>query len=59
MLRGRIGLEIRVTVAGGDTILQKLLNANCDVFRARPVLGSFDWISMLFRAVFGDGRVAA
>lgn len=59
MLHGRIGLEIRVTVAGGDTILQKILNANCDVFRARPVLRSFDWISMLFRAVFGDGRLAA
>jgi len=59
MLRGRIGLEIRVTVAGGDTILQKILDANCDVFRARPTLRSSDWISMLFRAVFGDGRVAA
>ena len=59
MLRGRIGLEIRVTVAGGDTILQKILNANCDVFRARPALRPLDWISMLFRAVFGDGRVAA
>ena len=59
MLRGRVGLEIRMTVAGGDTILQKLLDANCDVFRARPVLRGSDWISMLVRAVFGDGRVEA
>lgn len=59
MLRGRIGLEIRMVVAGGDTILKKLLDANCDVFRARPVLRSSDWVAMLFRAVFGDGRRAA
>jgi squalene synthase HpnC len=59
MLPGRIGLEIRMVVAGGDTILQKVLDANCDVFRARPVLRAPDWVSMLIRAVFGDGRVAA
>lgn len=59
MLRGRVGLEIRMVVAGGDTILQKILDADCDVFRARPVLRPSDWIRMLGRAVFGDGRVAA
>ena len=59
MLPGRIGLEIRMVVAGGDTILQKVLDANCDVFRTRPVLRAPDWIAMLMRAVFGDGRLAA
>lgn len=59
MLHGRIGLEMRMVVAGGDTILQKILDADCDVFRARPVLRSYDWAGMLVRAVFGDGRVAA
>ena len=59
MLAGRVGLEIRMVVAGGDTILQKLLDADCDVLRFRPVLRRADWIAMFFRAVFGDGRVAA
>ena len=59
MLRGRIGLEIRMIVAGGDTILQKVLDANCDIFRARPVLRASDWVSMFFRAALGDGRLAA
>jgi phytoene synthase len=59
MLHGRIGLEIRMVVAGGDTILQKLLNSNCDVFRQRPVLRSADWLSMLWRAWFSDGRIGA
>lgn len=58
MLPGRIGLELRMIVAGGDTILRKL-DADCDVFRARPVLRPSDWISMFMRAVLGDGRRAA
>ena len=57
MLHGRIGLEIRMVVAGGDTILQKLLNSGCDVFRQRPVLRPSDWLSMFWRASFGDGRI--
>ncbi len=59
MLHGRIGLEIRMIVAGGDTILQKLLNSDCDVFRQRPVLRSSDWLAMFYRAFFGDGRIGA
>jgi phytoene synthase len=58
-LRGRIGLEIRMVVAGGDTILQKLITADYDVFRLRPVLRPWDWVSMLARALGGDGRIAA
>lgn len=59
MLAGRIGLELRMIVAGGDTILQKLLDSDCDVFRSRPVLRPRDWLSMLRRAALGDGRIAA
>lgn len=58
-LRGRIGLEIRMIVAGGDTILQKLLEVDGDVFRHRPVLHAGDWIAMLLRSLSGDGRIAA
>ncbi len=47
ILPGRIGLELRLIIAGGDRILTKILNARCDVFRARPVLRAYDWPLML------------
>jgi len=59
LLRGRIGLEIRTIVAGGDTILQKIIDADYDVFRFRPALRGPDWLAMLFRASCGDGRIRA
>jgi squalene synthase HpnC len=59
LLRGRIGLEIRMVVAGGDTILQKIAAADYDVLRRRPVLRAPDWAAMLLRSLAGDGRVAA
>ena len=55
-LAGRIGLEIRMVVAGGDTILQKLIDANYDVFKHRPLLRMSDWMRMLVRAMLADGR---
>lgn len=58
-LPGRVGLEIRTIVAGGDTILQKIIAADYDVFRHRPVLRAGDWIPMLARASLGDGRIRA
>jgi phytoene synthase len=58
-LPGRIGLEIRTIVAGGDAILQKIIEVDYDVFRHRPVLRPFDWIGMMMRACFGDGRMRA
>ncbi|MDK2125518.1 squalene synthase HpnC [Parachitinimonas caeni] len=50
-LKGRIGLEIRLIVVGGDTILQKLAAGGGDVFRHRPVLGARDWPGMIWRAL--------
>jgi squalene synthase HpnC len=50
-LRGRIGLELRLIVMGGDRILQKLHQCRGDVFRSRPVLGWRDWVVMLWRAL--------
>jgi squalene synthase HpnC len=49
-LPGRIGLELRMTVAGGDRILTKIANADHDVFRGRPVLRGYDWLLMLLRS---------
>ena len=50
-LPGRMGLEIRATIQGGLRILEKMEEANYDVFRRRPVLRGFDWPLLLARAV--------
>jgi len=51
-LKGRIGLELRVTILGGETILRKLHADPGCVFHNRPVLTRKDWLSMLGRALF-------
>jgi squalene synthase HpnC len=50
-LPGRVGLEIRATVQGGLRLLEKIEQADYDVFRRRPVLKLFDWPLLLLRAV--------
>lgn len=50
-LRGRLGLELRLIVQGGDRILDKLTAVRGDVFARRPVLRAPDWPVMLFRAL--------
>ncbi len=50
-LRGRFGLEIRITVRGGLAILDKLEAAKCDMFRHRPVLRWHDWPFLFLRAL--------
>ncbi|UXY14829.1 squalene synthase HpnC [Chitiniphilus purpureus] len=49
-LPGRIGLELRLTVLGGDAILTKLQQSGYDMFRHRPVLTGRDWPRLLWRA---------
>ena len=44
-------LEIRATVHGGLRILQKIEQADYDVFRRRPVLGRTDWLKVFWRAL--------
>jgi squalene synthase HpnC len=51
-LKGRLGLEMRMIIAGGDRILSKIENVNYDVFRRRPVLKPHDWLLMLARTAF-------
>lgn len=48
ILSGRIGLEMRMIIAGGLRILDKLEAAGYDMFNRRPVLKPFDWLIMLF-----------
>jgi squalene synthase HpnC len=50
-LPGRMGLEIRATIAGGACILDRIDAARGDVFRHRPVLRKVDWIPLLVRAL--------
>ena len=50
-LDGRFRLEIAITVQGGLRILEKLENADYDMFRHRPVQLWFDWPLLFFRAL--------
>ena len=50
-LKGRIGLELRMIIAGGARILEKIENVHGDIFNRRPVLRPLDWPLMLLRAV--------
>lgn len=50
ILTGRIGLEMRMIIAGGLRILTKLESADYDMFRHRPVLKPFDWVIMLAKS---------
>jgi phytoene synthase len=52
-LPGRLGLEIRATVAGGARILDKIDAARGDVFRHRPRLTKLDWVRILGETVSG------
>lgn len=50
-LPGRIGWELRLIVQGGLRILERIEQADYDVFRRRPRLGRADWALMLARSV--------
>ncbi len=50
ILGGRIGLEMRLIIAGGLRILDKLETAHYDMFNHRPVLKPLDWFIMLSRS---------
>lgn len=51
-LKGRLGLELRMIVLGGQSILQKLNGCQYDVFNQRPKLGWKDWLRIVKKAVF-------
>ena len=50
VLKGRMGLELRMTVMGGSRILYKLNQQYDDVF-SRPRLSKWDMIWMLWKAI--------
>jgi squalene synthase HpnC len=53
VLEGRVGMELRMIVLGGERILKKLHDAHGDVFRHRPKLERGDWVYMILRALRG------
>lgn len=50
-LPGRVGWELRLVIQGGLRILERIEQADHDVFRRRPSLGRADWLAMLGRAM--------
>jgi len=50
-LPGRIGWELRLIVAGGLRILERIEAVHYDVFRRRPTLGTLDWPLLGWRAL--------
>ena len=52
ILDGRIGLEMRLIIAGGNRILNKLEHVHYDMFKHRPVLHPHDWLIMIFNSAF-------
>lgn len=51
ILKGRIGFEMRMIIAGGERIIQKIAAVDGDVFNHRPVLNKVDWCVIFFRAL--------
>jgi len=52
-LPGRIGLELRLIVASGFRMLDKLQRVRGDVFRRRPVISGRDWPGIVLHAALG------
>jgi squalene synthase HpnC len=52
VLRGRIGFETRMIIAGGDRILRKLHNDPLAPLKRRVKLNAWDWAVIILRALF-------
>ncbi len=50
-LPGRLGWELRLVVQGGLRILERIEQAQFDIFRQRPKLGTRDWCVIIWRAI--------
>lgn len=51
ILKGRIGFEMRMIIAGGERIISKISKVNGDIFKHRPTLSYWDWLLILFKAL--------
>ncbi|HEY0841989.1 squalene synthase HpnC [Methylotenera sp.] len=52
ILKGRIGFEMRMIIAGGERIIHKISAVHGDVFNCRPKLNYWDWAIVFFKALF-------
>jgi squalene synthase HpnC len=52
ILKGRIGFEMRMIIAGGERIISKISHVNGDVFKLRPTLNKWDWLIIFSKALF-------
>jgi len=51
ILKGRIGFEMRMIIAGGERIITKIKRVNGDVFNHRPTLNYWDWLLIFTQAL--------
>ena len=51
ILQGRIGLEMRMIISGGECIINKISHADGDVFNHRPTLNRWDWLMIFLKAL--------
>jgi squalene synthase HpnC len=51
ILPGRIGLEMRMIIGGGEQVIHKLKNVRGDIFKHRPTLKVWDWPVILLKAL--------
>lgn len=51
ILKGRIGFELRMIIAGGERIIARINKANGDIFSHRPELNHWDWVLIFFKAL--------
>jgi squalene synthase HpnC len=57
-LKGRIGLEMRLIILGGERILTQLHASRGDMFSQRPRLRAGDWLYIFRRALFPERKRA-
>jgi squalene synthase HpnC len=58
-LKGRIGLEMRLIILGGERILAQLHESRGDMFNQRPKLRAGDWFYMARRALLPQRKAQA
>ncbi len=52
ILPGRMGLEMRMIIGGGQRIIDKLKKVKGDIFKHRPTLKAWDWPFIIFKNLF-------
>ncbi|MEE9330710.1 MAG: squalene synthase HpnC [Methylophilaceae bacterium] len=51
ILPGRMGLEMRMIIGGGEQIIYKLKKVRGDIFKHRPTLKAWDWPLILLKTL--------